>query len=97
MEATIVVGKEISNMMGGMHGGAYATLADELSTYAIMSLDKHFRGSVSVNLSVNYLTSAPTGSTVTCEVVTVSANDFVALKILLRRLERTWLLQTLYF
>jgi acyl-coenzyme A thioesterase 13 len=45
-----------------MHGAAYALLADDISTYAIMSIDKKLRGSVSVNLSINYLAPAPTGS-----------------------------------
>lgn len=64
-EATITVLKENSNMLGSLHGGAIATLADELSSYAIMSLDKSIRGSVSVNLSVNYLSAAMEGSVVT--------------------------------
>lgn len=49
--------------MGNFHGGAIATLADVLSSIAIMTVDP--RPSVSVNLSVNYLVGAKKGTEVT--------------------------------
>ncbi|KAF2069683.1 hypothetical protein CYY_008991 [Polysphondylium violaceum] len=61
------VDPELCNMFGTLHGGAQATLVDVLGSMAIFSLDptpNTIVPSVSVEISVNYASSAPRDSTV---------------------------------
>ncbi|KAF9290600.1 hypothetical protein BGZ68_006592 [Mortierella alpina] len=60
------VQKADCNFSGTFHGGAIATLVDNLSTAAMFTRDrKHFRfGGVSSDLHVTYVAAAPLGMTV---------------------------------
>jgi acyl-coenzyme A thioesterase PaaI-like protein len=53
------------NMMGNLHGSAFALMADELSTLAIFAADQTMRTSVTVSLAVNCLVGVPNGATIT--------------------------------
>ena len=63
-QARIEVSEEVGNLMGTLHGGAIATLVDDVGTVAIMSGDKDGRPGVTTDLSISYMSAAPAGSTV---------------------------------
>ena len=56
-----------ANSFGNMHGGALATLVDVVTTAAELGRVGGRRPTVSVDLSVSYLTGAPVGSTLVVE------------------------------
>lgn len=62
-----VVAPEDVNMFGTLHGGAIATLADNLTTFAAVVEDRQQRPGVSVNLAVEYMIAPKVGETVTVE------------------------------
>ncbi|MBL7765575.1 MAG: PaaI family thioesterase [Chitinophagaceae bacterium] len=63
LEATLVVRKEMTNPNHMLHGGMIAMISDELCGLAFYSLGyTHYY--TTVNLSVDYLYSAPEGSTI---------------------------------
>lgn len=57
----------VENPLGTLHGGAIATLVDDVGTVAIMSADAEGRPGVTTDLSVSYMAAAPSGSTVLVE------------------------------
>jgi acyl-coenzyme A thioesterase 13 len=60
------VREEMTNPMGILHGGISATMLDEVLGATVFSLgDEHFF--VSVNLNVDYLSSAQVGEVVTAQ------------------------------
>ena len=70
----LVVGKEITNINGFLHGGAAATAVDVLSTIALVALapEKTTTGGVSIEIHTQYTGAAPKGATIT---VTASARS----------------------
>lgn len=62
-----VVAPEDVNMFGTLHGGAIATLADNLTTFAAVVEDRQQRPGVSINLAVEYMIAPKVGETVTIE------------------------------
>lgn len=62
--ARLEVSEAVGNMLGTLHGGAIATLVDDVGTVAIMSADKDGRPGVTTDLSISYMSAAPAGTTV---------------------------------
>ncbi len=58
---------EVANLSGNLHGGAIATLIDDVGTLAIMGGDADNRPGVTTDLNVSYMSSARLGSTVLAE------------------------------
>eukprot|EP01100_Stratorugosa_tubuloviscum_P008005 TRINITY_DN3318_c0_g1_i1.p1 TRINITY_DN3318_c0_g1~~TRINITY_DN3318_c0_g1_i1.p1 ORF type:complete len:163 (-),score=61.30 TRINITY_DN3318_c0_g1_i1:24-512(-) len=56
--------KDLQNAFGTLHGGAVATLIDELTTLTLMLFDKDSRAGVSVDINVQYINAIPTGTQV---------------------------------
>ena len=65
--ARLLVGEAVQNPMGALHGGAVATLVDDVGTLAVISADRDGRPGVSTDLNVSYLSPALAGSTVIIE------------------------------
>jgi acyl-coenzyme A thioesterase 13 len=65
--AEIVVEEGVQNWVGTLHGGAIATLVDDVGTVAIMAGDRDGRAGVTTDLNVSYFNAAPSGSTVRIE------------------------------
>lgn len=65
--AEIEVSDSVANMLGTLHGGAIATLVDDVGTVAIMSADRDGRAGVTTDLNVSYFSAARSGTTVTVE------------------------------
>jgi acyl-coenzyme A thioesterase 13 len=65
--AKIEVCEDVSNMLGTLHGGAIATLVDDVGTVAVMSADRDGRPGVTTDLNVSYFRAAQHGMTVTIE------------------------------
>ncbi|CAG9332134.1 unnamed protein product [Blepharisma stoltei] len=57
--------QEFSNTFGPMHGGAIATAIDQFTTWAIFAADRDGRRTVSVDLSVTYISAALVGEELT--------------------------------
>jgi acyl-coenzyme A thioesterase 13 len=53
--ARLLVDEPVQNMFGRLHGGAIATLVDDVGTLAIVSADGDRRPGVSVDLNVSYV------------------------------------------
>jgi acyl-coenzyme A thioesterase 13 len=62
-----VVDEKDCNLMGTLHGGAIATLADNLTTYPILIEDRNGRAGVSASLMVDYCSAPKPGETVFIE------------------------------
>jgi acyl-coenzyme A thioesterase PaaI-like protein len=58
----IVVPIELKNLQGNLNGGALATIIDAATFLSVACLDR--RTGSSLNLSVNYLSPIPVGSTI---------------------------------
>ncbi|KAL6072915.1 Acyl-coenzyme A thioesterase 13 [Balamuthia mandrillaris] len=56
---SLIVSDEVVNLGQNLHGGVTATLLDVLTSLALLTYDKKSRGSVSTNLSVDYISAAP--------------------------------------
>lgn len=65
VQCNFVVGKDESNPFGSLHGGCIATLADDITTAAIMMVDREHRPGVSISINVDYLLPAAIGEKVT--------------------------------
>jgi acyl-coenzyme A thioesterase 13 len=63
-EVRLPVGESVSNPVGVLHGGAIATLVDDVGTLAIITADRHGRPGVTTDLGVSYLAPAPAGASV---------------------------------
>lgn len=57
------------NAMGTLHGGAIATLADNLTSYAAMLDDLYSRPGVSVSLDVDYMLAPKPGDEILIECI----------------------------
>lgn len=65
--AEIDVVKGVMNWVGTLHGGAIATLVDDVGTVAIMSADREGRPGVTTDLNVSYFAAGPAGARVQIE------------------------------
>lgn len=63
-EVRIPVQDTIQNWGGTLHGGAIATLVDNVGTLAIMAADREGRPGVTTDLNVSYFSAAPSGAVV---------------------------------
>ena len=63
-EVRIAVQAAVQNWGGTLHGGAIATLVDNIGTLAIMAADREGRPGVTTDLNVSYFSAAPSGSVV---------------------------------
>lgn len=66
------------NLMGSLHGGAIATLADNLTTYAALLDDRNFRAGVSVSLEVDYMSAPRPGEVITIECVPEKTGKYLS-------------------
>jgi len=60
----LVVGVEVQNLNGSLHGGATAFLVDHAGTLAIMTADRDGRSGVTTDLNVTYLAAGRGGEAV---------------------------------
>jgi len=60
VECELTVSKDLTNVYGGLHGGASATLVDHCGTLALMSLKPTHPG-LSIEISATYLNVAKVG------------------------------------
>lgn len=77
-EARIPVSEPLQNWVGTLHGGAIATLVDDVGTLAIMSADAEGRAGVTTDLNVSYFAAAPRGSVVLVSGVALKAGRRLA-------------------
>ena len=77
-EARITVTEPLQNWVGTLHGGAIATLVDDVGTLAIMSADPEGRAGVTTDLNVSYFSAAPRGSVVRVTGVALKAGRRLA-------------------
>lgn len=66
-KARLVVAEPVQNMGGTLHGGAIATIVDDVGTIAIITGDRNGRPGVTTDLNVSYLAPAPAGAAVLAE------------------------------
>lgn len=66
LKCEIPVSKELLNGVGFLHGGAIASIVDDVSTWAVVSLTDNVPG-VSIDLSVSYIKAAAEGDTLVAE------------------------------
>jgi acyl-coenzyme A thioesterase 13 len=72
VRARLVVRDAVQNFFGNFHGGAIATLVDDVGTFAVMAADHYHRPGVTTDLHVSYLKSATAGDAVLIEAAVVS-------------------------
>jgi len=65
--ARLEVTEAVQNIGGTLHGGAIATLVDDVGTCAIVTADRENRPGVTTDLNVSYFSPAPGGSFVLAE------------------------------
>jgi acyl-coenzyme A thioesterase 13 len=70
--ADYLVKPEFANPMGVMHGGIYAVMMDDLMGALVFSLNNEFLFTT-VNLAIDYLSSAKIGETVTVKAEVIKA------------------------
>lgn len=64
VQACLAVTEAVQNFFGKLHGGAIATLVDDIGTIAIVTVDRYRRAGVTTDLHVSYLAAAEAGDTV---------------------------------
>lgn len=67
VRACLVVTEAVQNFFGKLHGGAIATLVDDLGTVAVATADRYRRAGVTTDLHVSYLAAAEAGETVSID------------------------------
>lgn len=67
VQARIKVSEALENFFGVLHGGAIATLVDNIGSIAIITADHYNRPGVTTDLNVSYFVSAKTGDSVLIE------------------------------
>jgi acyl-coenzyme A thioesterase 13 len=84
--ASLVVEEGVRNYFGNLHGGAIATLVDQVGTIAIMSADRDGRPGVTTDLNVSYFAPGKAGATVSIEAdVLKSGKTLACVEVSLRR------------
>ena len=76
--AEIEVSEAVQNPVGTLHGGAIATLVDDVGTIAIMTIDREGRPGVTTDLNVSYLRAALPGERVRVEAETLRCGRTLA-------------------
>lgn len=86
VKARLVVGEAVQNFFGKLHGGAVATLVDDVGTFAIMATDHYGRAGVTTDLHVAYFAAAEPADVVLIEAEVLSCGLNVAfVEVTLRR------------
>ena len=86
VQARLVVGESVQNFFGKLHGGAIATLVDDIGTFAVMTADHYQRPGVTTDLHVSYLAAADAGDSVLVEAEVLSCGLSLAfVEVTLRR------------
>jgi acyl-coenzyme A thioesterase 13 len=67
VRARIPVSEAVQNLFGTLHGGAIATLVDDIGTLAIVSADRERRLGVTTDLNVSYFAPGKAGSAILVE------------------------------
>ena len=57
VKARLVVGAAVQNFFGTLHGGAIATLVDDVGSFAVMATDHFHRIGVTTDLHVSYFSA----------------------------------------
>jgi acyl-coenzyme A thioesterase 13 len=84
--ARLVVGESVQSFLGKLHGGAIATLVDDLGTLAIMTADHYHRIGLTTDLHVSYFASASAGDSLLIEAEVVQGGLTLAfVEVTLRR------------
>lgn len=76
--ARLVVEDSLQNMGGTLHGGAIATIVDDVGTIAIMTADRDHRPGVTTDLNVSYFSPAPGGRAVIADAVVLKSGKTLA-------------------
>jgi acyl-coenzyme A thioesterase 13 len=76
--ARLVVTEPLQNMGGTLHGGAIATLVDDVGTIAIMTADRDSRPGVTTDLNVSYFSPAPADRAVIADAVVLKSGKTLA-------------------
>jgi acyl-coenzyme A thioesterase 13 len=71
-EARLFVSESVQNFFGKLHGGAIATLVDDVGTFAIMSADHFRRPGVTTDLHVSCMNAGLSGESVLIKANVVS-------------------------
>lgn len=61
VRARLTVSEALLNFFGKLHGGAIATLVDDLGTFAVVTADRYRRAGVTTDLQISYLAPASPG------------------------------------
>ncbi|WP_437926896.1 PaaI family thioesterase [Sorangium sp. So ce291] len=67
VRATLTVCESVQNFFGKLHGGAIATLIDDIGTIAVVTADHFRRAGVTTDLNVSYLAAGEPGDAVLIE------------------------------
>ncbi len=76
--AKITVGESVANLSGNLHGGAIATLVDDVGTLAIISADKQNRPGVTTDLNVSYFAPGRAGDVILIEATALKSGRTLA-------------------
>jgi len=76
--ARLEVTEDVQNFGGTLHGGAIATLVDDVGTFAIMTKDRDHRPGVTTDLNVSYFNPGPAGTFVIAEATVLKAGKTLA-------------------
>jgi len=76
--ARVEVTAGLTNMAGTLHGGAAATLVDNVGTMAIASVDRDRRWGVSTDLNVTWFAPSPLGEHVLVEATVLKSGRSLA-------------------
>lgn len=73
-----VVDARDCNPMGSLHGGAIATLADNLTTFPAIVDDRFNRAGVSISLEIDYMSAPKPGEVLTIECVADKTGKYLS-------------------
>src|SRR5438477_3155569 len=74
----IPVSPQVANLNGNLHGGAIATLVDDVGTLAIVDADRQNRPGVTTDLNVSYFAPGRAGENVLVEGTVLKSGRTVA-------------------
>ena len=72
VKARLIVRDSLKNFFGKLHGGAIATLVDDVGTFAVMTADYYHRPGITTDLHVSYLAAGTAGDSVLIEAEVIS-------------------------
>jgi acyl-coenzyme A thioesterase 13 len=78
VRARLAIGDSLRNFFGNLHGGAIATLVDDVGTFAVMAADHYHRAGATTDLHVSYVSTGAAGDSVLIEATIVSCGLTIA-------------------